>query len=110
MSMAPVFHPILGIGSAVRCREAADLTPLESFFFTNRNRSWQSGESMRSKKPAGKRTKSAQANRNREWKALEVVHPHAAGIDIGGSEPWVAVSPERSGARAVLWMFYVGPA
>ena len=30
-----------------------------------------------------------------DWKALEVVHPHAAGIDIGGSEHWVAVSPER---------------
>src|ERR1700684_4203821 len=30
-----------------------------------------------------------------DWKALEVVHPHAAGIDIGGSEHWVAISPER---------------
>jgi transposase len=30
-----------------------------------------------------------------DWKALEVVHPDAAGIDIGGSEHWVAVSPER---------------
>lgn len=48
---------------------------------------------MRSQKPAGKRKKSAPANR--EWKALEIVHPNAAGIDIGGSEHWVAVSPER---------------
>jgi len=30
-----------------------------------------------------------------DWKALEVVHPDAAGIDVGGSEHWVAVSPER---------------
>src|SRR5437867_13015742 len=30
-----------------------------------------------------------------DWKALEIVHPHAAGIDIGGREHWVAISPER---------------
>jgi transposase len=30
-----------------------------------------------------------------DWKALEIVHPDAAGIDVGGSEHWVAVSPER---------------
>ena len=48
---------------------------------------------MRSKQPRGKRKKSVPANP--EWKALEVVHPDAAGIDIGGSEHWVAVSPER---------------
>jgi transposase len=37
-----------------------------------------------------------QANKPKlDWKALEVVHPHAAGIDIGGSEHWVAISPER---------------
>jgi transposase len=29
------------------------------------------------------------------WKALEIVHPDAAGIDVGGSEHWVAISPER---------------
>ena len=29
-----------------------------------------------------------------DWKALEVVHPNAAGIDIGGKEHWVAISPE----------------
>jgi len=28
-----------------------------------------------------------------DWKALDVVHPDAAGIDIGGKE--VAISPER---------------
>jgi transposase len=30
-----------------------------------------------------------------DWKALEIVHPDAAGIDIGGSEHWVAISPDR---------------
>jgi transposase len=30
-----------------------------------------------------------------DWKALEVVHADAAGIDIGGREHWVAISPER---------------
>jgi len=30
-----------------------------------------------------------------DWKALEIVHPDAAGIDVGGQEHWVAISPER---------------
>jgi transposase len=30
-----------------------------------------------------------------DWKALEIVHPDAAGIDVGGSEHWVALNPER---------------
>jgi len=30
-----------------------------------------------------------------DWKALEVMHPDAAGIDVGGSVHWVAVSPDR---------------
>jgi transposase len=30
-----------------------------------------------------------------DWKALDIVHPDAAGIDVGGSEHWVAVSPDR---------------
>ena len=30
-----------------------------------------------------------------DWKALDIVHPDAAGIDIGGSEHWVAIRPER---------------
>jgi transposase len=30
-----------------------------------------------------------------DWKALEIVHPDAAGIDVGGSEHWVAISPAR---------------
>ena len=48
---------------------------------------------MKSKKPAGKRKQSAQ--RKVDWKALEMVHPDAAGIDVGGSEHWVAISPDR---------------
>ena len=35
------------------------------------------------------------ARKRVDWKALEIVHPEAAGIDVGGSEHWVAVSPER---------------
>ncbi len=30
-----------------------------------------------------------------DWKALEIVHADAAGIDVGGSEHWVAVGPDR---------------
>jgi transposase len=48
---------------------------------------------MTSKKSAGKRKESAQPKV--DWKALDIVHPDAAGIDVGGSEHWVAVSPER---------------
>lgn len=48
---------------------------------------------MKSKKPGGKRKEFA--GPKVDWKALEIVHPNAAGIDVGGSEHWVAVSPER---------------
>ena len=30
-----------------------------------------------------------------DWKALEIVHPDAAGMDVGGNEHWVAIGPER---------------
>jgi transposase len=48
---------------------------------------------MSSKKPAGRQKASAQ--KKVDWKALDIVHPAAAGIDVGGSEHWVAVSPDR---------------
>src|SRR5438477_5564817 len=48
---------------------------------------------MRRKKPAGKRKNSAPPKV--DWKALEIVDPDAAGIDVGGSEHWVAISPDR---------------
>ena len=48
---------------------------------------------MSSKKPTGKQKGSAQ--KRVDWKALEIVHPDAAGIDVGGSEHWVAISPDR---------------
>jgi transposase len=35
------------------------------------------------------------ARKSVDWKALEIVHPDAAGIDVGGDEHWVAISPER---------------
>src|SRR3984893_7007214 len=48
---------------------------------------------MSRNKPAGKQKGSAQ--KKVDWKALDIVHPDAAGIDIGGSEHWVAISPDR---------------
>src|SRR5437588_10475983 len=47
---------------------------------------------MRAKKPTGPQKGSVQ--KKVDWKALEIVHPDAAGIDVGGSEHWVAVSPD----------------
>ncbi|PYT25530.1 MAG: hypothetical protein DMG58_24050 [Acidobacteria bacterium] len=47
---------------------------------------------MNRKKSADKQKESVQ---KKDWKALEIVHPDAAGIDVGGSEHWVAVSPDR---------------
>jgi transposase len=48
---------------------------------------------MSRQRPTGRRNKSVRTNV--DWKALEFVHPDAAGIDVGGSEHWVAVSPDR---------------
>ena len=48
---------------------------------------------MRKKKPTGPQKGSAREKV--DWKALDIVHPEAAGIDVGGSEHWVAVSPDR---------------
>ncbi len=45
-----------------------------------------------------KRTREGTAKPNRpqvDWKASDIVHPDAAGIDIGGSEHWVAIRPDR---------------
>ena len=100
--MAPVFIRSLDwFGGPWLCT-AADLTPLESFLFTNRNRAestiadrkQESVDSMNGKKQAGKSAK-ASARRKVDWKALEIVHPEATGIDVGGSEHWVAISPDR---------------
>jgi transposase len=44
---------------------------------------------------ADRKSKNRAASPKVDWKALDVVHPDAAGIDIGGSEHWVAISPER---------------
>jgi len=48
---------------------------------------------MSAKKPKGKQKGAVQ--KKADWKGLEIVHPDAAGIDVGGSEHWVAVSPDR---------------
>jgi len=45
---------------------------------------------MKAKTPQAK-----SARKKVDWKALAIVHPDAAGIDVGGSEHWVAVSPDR---------------
>ena len=47
---------------------------------------------MSKKRPRGKQ---AQPAPKVDWKALEIVHPDAAGIEVGGSEHWVAISPDR---------------
>src|SRR5580658_7238421 len=47
---------------------------------------------MSKKRPKGRQAESAPKV---DWKALEIVHPDAAGIDVGGSEHWVAISPDR---------------
>jgi transposase len=51
------------------------------------------GEVMSRKKPAGKQEQSGRVKV--DWKVLDIVHPDAAGVDVGGGEHWVAVSPER---------------
>lgn len=48
---------------------------------------------MSKKRATGKQKGSAK--KRVDWKALEVVHPDAAGVDVGGSEHWVAISPDR---------------
>lgn len=48
---------------------------------------------MNKKRKTARKSKSGQ--NNLDWKALEIVHPDAAGIDIGGDEHWVAISPDR---------------
>ena len=48
---------------------------------------------MSTNRPSGKQEKSA--GKPLDWKVLEVVHRDAAGIDVGGHEHWVAISPER---------------
>jgi transposase len=49
-------------------------------------------KAMSKNKPAGKQKQSGREKV--DWKALEIVHPQAAGIDVGGSEHWVAINPD----------------
>jgi hypothetical protein len=81
---------------AVCCFSTAHLTPSESLFF-HRNRAERKQihrkEKFMTRKARRKESKAKQPNV--DWKALDIVHPAAAGIDIGGSEHWVAISPER---------------
>ena len=50
---------------------------------------------MSAKKLTGKAKPKGPAQKRVDWKALEIVHPDAAGIDVGGSEHWVPISPDR---------------
>ena len=43
-----------------------------------------------------------------DWKALDVVHANAAGIDIGGSEHWLAINPERDPEPVRCRLLYSG--
>jgi hypothetical protein len=36
------------------------------------------------------------SSRSSSWEGLKVIHPHAAGLDIGSTEIWAAVSPEST--------------
>jgi transposase len=47
------------------------------------------------KRGPGRRVPGKAEKPKADWKALDIMHPDAAGIDIGGSEHWVAISPER---------------
>jgi transposase len=49
---------------------------------------------MSKRRPAGQRERSVERKKV-DWKALEIVHPEAAGIDVGGSEHWAAINPDR---------------
>jgi transposase len=96
--MAPVFIRSLALVWRSVAVSAADLTPLERFYLRiGTEPSPQSliaiGEIMSKNKPTGPQKGSAQNQVN--WRALEIVHPDAAGIDVGGSEHWVAISPDR---------------
>ena len=48
---------------------------------------------MKKLSPKGKKEKSAHPQT--DWNILQIQHPEAAGIDIGGREHWVAISPDR---------------
>ena len=48
---------------------------------------------MSRNKPTGPQKRSVQ--KKMDWKTVEIVHPDAAGIDVGGREHWVAVSSDR---------------
>jgi hypothetical protein len=49
---------------------------------------------MRSSKTLASKKKQS-GRKNVDWKVLDIMHPDAAGIDVGGNEHWVAVSPDR---------------
>jgi hypothetical protein len=73
--------------------------------FANRNRVFlfEIGEVMSANKPTGKRKRCVQ--KKVDWKALEIVHPDAAGIDVEASIGWPSAriaTPSRCGVSDIL--------
>jgi transposase len=98
--VAPVFIRSLALVRRSVAASATDLTPLESFLLRigtgpNPQSLTRIGGVVSRKKLADKQNRSG--SKRLDWKALELVHPDAAGIDVGGSEHWVAISPDRDG-------------
>lgn len=99
MSVAPVFiRSLTLVWRSVA--SVADLTPLESFYLRigtgpnpkfRESSEWEA--TMSRDKSAGNDKQSGR--KKVDWKGLEVVNPDAAGIDVGGSEHWVSINPER---------------
>jgi transposase len=49
---------------------------------------------MSKKKGSGEVNPQSGGKKKVDWRALDVVNPEAAGIDVGGSEHWVAINPD----------------
>jgi hypothetical protein len=98
--VAPVFIRSLALVRRFVAVFRREPDPVGKFSVLNRNRAEsifckaiENGEGMSKKEPAGKQDRPVREKVN--WKALEIVHPEATGIDVGGSEHWVAINPER---------------
>ena len=45
----------------------------------------------------------------KEWEGLKVIHPNAAGLDIGSEEIWAAVAPAALPAACTqIWHVHAG--
>src|SRR5580692_5155326 len=80
---------------AARGADATRVTSLESLVLLSEPGRAKSQEVQSMKAGIAKSKRKQPDTPKVDWKALEVRHPDAAGIDIGGKEHWVAISPER---------------